>query len=179
MKIYTKTGDKGETGLMGGKRLTKDSLRITAIGEVDELNAVLGVCRAENKQVVIEKILHVLQRDLFALGADLSTPLEEKYDVPRVKENQITQLENWIDKIDVEVEPLKNFILPGGSAAAASLHLARTICRRAERAIVALERVENIGENIVKFINRLSDLLFMMARYANFLEKVEEEKWMG
>jgi len=179
MKIYTKTGDKGETGLMGGKRLGKDSLRIVAYGEVDELNAVLGICRSENKIDLFEKILHELQVELFNLGSDLATPLEEKFAIPRVTAEQISQLETWIDRLEEDLAPLKNFILPGGSALASHLHLARTVCRRAERAIVALAKKEKINENIVPYINRLSDLLFVMARFANKCEEVEEEKWSG
>jgi cob(I)alamin adenosyltransferase len=179
MKIYTKTGDNGQTGLMGGTRVSKDDLRITAIGDIDELNAVLGLCRAHNrtKYLELEKILHQLQRELFDLGADLSTPLKEKYQVPRVTDGQIQQLEHWIDEIDQKVEPLKHFILPEGSLLASHLHLARTVCRRVERNIVALQKKAEIGDKILIYVNRLSDLLFMMARYANHLEKREEEKW--
>lgn len=177
MKIYTKTGDKGETGLMGGKRLGKDSLRIRAYGEIDELNAFLGICRSQNSHQEIEPMLHQLQRELFDLGADLATPLDSKVPVPRVTENQVTTLEQWIDSMDKELKPLKNFILPGGCPLAAGLHAARTICRRAERAIVALQKVEAIGEQVVKYVNRMSDLLFMMARYANKLENAHEERW--
>ena len=177
MKIYTKTGDKGETGLMGGKRLGKDSLRIAAYGDVDELNAILGICRALNREPHIETMLHHLQRELFELGADLSTPHSEKHQVPRVREDQVQQLERWIDEIDAQLKPLKNFILPGGGLTAAHLHLARTVCRRTERLIVALARLEEIGAEVVKYVNRLSDLLFMMARFSNQLEKTAEERW--
>lgn len=187
MKIYTKTGDCGETGLVGGRRVPKDDLRILAYGDVDELNAVLGVCRGINKGhgdattrdagAKLEKMLHLLQRELFDLGADLATPLDSKVPVPRVQKKQITNLEKWIDEIAEEVEPLRKFILPGGCELAAQLHVARTVCRRAERSIVALAKREEIGENVVKYVNRLSDLLFMMARLANKIEGVEEEKW--
>lgn len=177
MKIYTKTGDKGETGLMGGKRLGKDSLRIRAYGEIDELNALLGLCRAKNSHEKLEEMLHQLQRELFDLGADLATPLDSPVHVPRVTEQQVTALERWIDTMDEELEPLKNFILPGGCLLAANLHVARTVCRRAERAIVALQKEEKIGERVITYVNRMSDLLFMMARYANKLEKSDEERW--
>jgi cob(I)alamin adenosyltransferase len=179
MKIYTKTGDQGVTSLMGGKRVGKDSLRIEAYGTVDELNAVLGVCRVHNEDIFLGEIFMILQKCLFRLGADLATPVGEKYDVPRVTDNLVLQMEQWIDAMDEKLPPLKNFILPGGSELAAHLHVARTVCRRAERCAVFLRREEDIGEMPVRFLNRLSDLLFVMARYANFLKKVDEEKWMA
>lgn len=179
MKIYTKTGDSGETGLVGGKRLGKDSLRICAYGEVDELNAFLGVCRTLNPPKDLADMLHLIQRELFDLGADLATPLDSKVPVPRVQKQQIGQLERWIDQIDEKLPPLRNFVLPGGCLLAANFHAARTVCRRAERAIVALQKSEGIGENIVVYMNRLSDLLFVMARLANTLENVNEELWSG
>ncbi len=177
VKIYTKTGDLGETGLMGGKRLSKDSLRIRAYGDIDELNAVLGVCRAQKAAQEIDAMLHELQLELFDLGADLATPLNSKVQVPRVTEKQIIRLEQWIDGIDEKLTPLQNFILPGGCLSAAQLHMARTVCRRAERGITALQKQEDIGGNVVKYVNRLSDLLFMMARLANKLEGVDDEPW--
>ena len=177
MKIYTKTGDRGETGLVGGKRLSKDSLRIQAYGDVDELNAFLGVCRTFNKHTELGEILHHLQAELFDLGADLATPLDSKVQVPRVQKKQISNLEKWIDSIDEKVTPLRHFILPGGCVLSANLHLARTACRRAERSIVALQKHEDVGENVIMYINRLSDLLFMMARFANKVEGIDEELW--
>ena len=191
MKIYTKTGDKGETGLVGGKRIGKDSLRIAAYGEVDELNAVLGLIRQlikidpalqRNKETLvylgkIENILYKLQKELFVLGADLSTPLDTKYSAPRITRSQTKQLEQWIDYIDAKLEPLKNFILPGGSVVATHLHLTRTVCRRAERAIVALGKKEAISKQIGPYINRLSDLFFVLARFANKLNGYQDEKW--
>lgn len=178
MKIYTKTGDKGETGLMGGKRLKKDSLRIHAIGEIDEINANLGLLRAQKRpRPQLDNMLRRLQNELFDLGADLATPLDSKVKVPRVTAKQVANLEKWIDGIDKELAPLRNFILPGGSSLAAQLHVARAVCRRAERTIVALQGREKIGENVVKYVNRLSDLLFVMARYANKMGKFDEEKW--
>ena len=198
MKIYTKTGDKGETGLMGGERVSKDSLRVAAYGEVDELNAVLGVCLAQigqcehahpksiSKKSAPEKglhriqiILHQIQQELFSLGSDLSTPYDLKIKVPRIHHANITQLEKWIDVIEDELPALKNFILPGGSLLAAHLHLARTVCRRAERTIVSLEKTASLNQSLLVYVNRLSDLLFVMARFANSLEKKTEEKWNG
>ncbi len=202
MKIYTKTGDNGETGLFGGARVGKDSARIAAYGEIDELNAVLGLCRSVLKKFSrrgkqrkkfqeFEEMLHSLQRRLFNLGADLATPRQDpeqkvlhqdvprgrQLKIPRVSAREVVQLEKWIDEIDRHVAPLKNFILPRGSLLACHLQIARGVARRAERAIVALAKKEDIGTEVMRFSNRLSDLLFMMARYANTLEKVEEEKW--
>ena len=188
MKIYTKTGDGGETGMVGGGRVGKDSLRIAAFGEVDELNAVLGLCLATVRSsgrsglrgeagAKLEKILHHLQQEIFDLGADLATPLDSKVKVPRVSAEQILQLEKWIDEIELQLKSLQNFILPGGTVAAAQLHLARTVCRRAERAIVTLAAKEKISKEAVKYVNRLSDLLFVIARWANRLKGENEELW--
>jgi len=162
---------------MGGKRLAKDSLRIEAYGTVDELNSFLGVCRVHNDDVFLGEIFMILQKCLFRLGADLSTPVTEKHQVPRVTDTLVVQMEQWIDVLDSKLPPLKNFILPGGCELASHLHVARTVCRRAERCVVALKREEDIGELPVQFLNRLSDLLFVMARYANLLARVDEEKW--
>jgi cob(I)alamin adenosyltransferase len=177
MKIYTKTGDTGETSLMGGKRVGKDTLRIEAYGTVDELNSVLGVCCVHNDDIFLGEIFMIVQKYLFRLGADLATPADEKYKIPRVTETLVLQMEQWMDAMDAKLPPLKNFILPGGCELATHLHVARTVCRRAERVVVGLAREENIGEIPVQFLNRLSDLLFVMARYANFLKRVDEEKW--
>jgi len=180
MKIYTKTGDKGETALFGGKRVLKDSLRIEAYGTVDELNSVLGIVRSLNPKKKIENILFQLQNDLFVLGADLATPLKNANKIiPRIKKSHIQNLEKMIDKIDQKLKPLKVFILPGGSVIGSHLHFARTVCRRAERITVQLSRDENIGEVVIVYLNRLSDLLFVLARYANYLEGKTEEKWMS
>lgn len=177
MKIYTKTGDKGETGLASGHRLSKDHLRIQAYGDIDELNAILGVCRSYQPHPEIDGLLHLLQRELFTLGADLATPLDSPVRVPRIGEEYIANLEQRIDAMDEKLVPLRQFILPGGCIAASHLHHARTVCRRAERTIVALQKTEHIGESVGKYMNRLSDLLFTMARYANMLESHPEEPW--
>ncbi len=187
MKIYTKTGDQGQTGLMGGKRVSKNSLRIEAIGQVDELNAAIGLVLAHLKQAKIahkkgcaqiQEMLQQIQHDLFSLGADLATPTP-RTQIPRIQPAQIKQLENWIDELDAKLPPLKNFILPGGSIQAAHLHLARTICRRGERTIVSLQNKEKLNPQIVPYLNRLSDLLFILARLTNQLQKITEEKWQG
>lgn len=182
MKIYTKTGDKGETSLGSGKRLLKNSSRVVAYGDIDELNAALGVCRAQNEDKFLEEIFRQIQKDLMVVGADLASPVNKKIGgraVPRIQPSYVKRLEDWIDTIDGVVEPLQNFILPGGTLLAAHLHLARTICRRAERSLVILTQEEKISDQLVIYLNRLSDLLFMMARYANKLASRPEEKWMS
>jgi len=179
MKIYTKTGDKGDTSLFGGQRVPKDALRIEAYGNVDELNSVLGIVRADNVDPRVEKILAAVQDVLFHCGADLATPRSTtgKKAVRRIEKKDCIPLEKHIDAIEAELKPLRNFVVPGGSPVAARLHFARTICRRAERSVVRLSRNEDIGEGITVFLNRLSDLLFMMARYANHAAGVTEVKW--
>jgi len=176
-KIYTKKGDKGRTALADGKRVGKDCPRICAYGDVDELNAVLGLCREENDNKLIGKILRRLQNELFTVGADLSTSAEARIKVPRLTAKFVKRLEKDIDKIEKLLPPLKKFILPAGSDGACFLHLARTVCRRAERSVVALGRREKINKEIIVYLNRLSDLLFVMARLANKSEKIKEERW--
>ncbi len=178
MKIYTKTGDKGDTSLFGGQRVPKDALRIEAYGTVDELNSVLGIVRADNKEKEIDEILEQVQNELFVLGADLATPRSSNAkQIRRVEPKDAVRLERVIDKLDAELKPLRAFILPGGSPVAARLHFARTVCRRAERAVVRLSRNEDIGEAVTIYLNRLSDLLFVLARYANHCAGVAETKW--
>jgi len=180
MKIYTKTGDKGDTSLFGGQRVPKDALRIEAYGTVDELNSVLGLALSESTNLDIREILTSIQTRLFEVGADLATPRSvEKKQVRRVEPRDVQQLEKIIDTLERELKPLKSFILPGGSGAASKLHFARTVCRRAERVVVRLSRNEDIGEAIIMYLNRLSDLLFVLARYTNSISKVPEVKWKG
>ncbi len=178
MKIYTKTGDKGDTGLVGGQRIPKDALRIEAYGSVDELNSVIGIIRSDNANSRIDQILAPVQNQLFELGADLATPRSrEKKSVRRVVHKDVQSLEKSIDSLEAHLKPLKSFILPGGLPVAARLHFARTVCRRAERAVVCLSRNEDIGEIVTTYLNRLSDLLFVLARYANHVANVPEIKW--
>jgi cob(I)alamin adenosyltransferase len=178
MKIYTTTGDQGETSLFGGRRVPKDALRIEAYGTVDELNSALGVARAWKPAKEIDQILASLQNDLFVLGADLATPAEKQDGiVERIQQEHITRFEQVIDWIDARLKPLSSFIIPGGSHVAAQLHLARTICRRAERSVVKLSREEHIEPHCIVFLNRVSDLLFVLARFANHVEGVEETPW--
>lgn len=178
MKIYTKTGDHGHTGLFGGKRVSKIDPRVEAIGEIDELNSLLGICCALNKNALLKKILEKLQHELFAVGADLATPLDSRVTMKRITDPEIMQLEKWIDEIDLKVKPLQNFILPSGSLLASHLHLGRAICRRAERSTVNLKAREEINEAVLIYLNRLSDMLFIMARYANKTGKIAEKKWI-
>jgi cob(I)alamin adenosyltransferase len=164
-RIYTKSGDAGETGLGDGVRVLKCSARVTAYGEVDELNAVLGlvVCHAPD----FEAFVRTIQNDLFDLGADLCLPSTSKESALRIGPEQPVRLEREIDRLNERLEPLRSFVLPGGSPTAAWLHLARTVCRRAERSVVALMLAEAVNPNVLVYLNRLSDLLFVMARVAN------------
>lgn len=169
MKIYTKTGDSGDTGLFGGPRVSKDSPRIESYGTVDELNSVLGVVRSLAPEAGLDALLAQIQNDLFALGAQLATPNPAAHQTAMIGEGQITALEQAIDRLQTQLEPLSQFILPGGTPAAAQLHLARTVCRRAERRLVTLTQysAEPIAPELVIYLNRLSDLLFVMARAEN------------
>ena len=177
MKIYTRTGDKGETSLFGGQRVSKDSLRIEAYGTVDELNSALGIARAGNRDPEIDRILGHIQQKLFDVGADLATPRSSNADIRRIGANDSHPLEESIDSLEAKLKTLKSFILPGGSPVASNIHFARTICRRAERLVVHLARTENIGGDMTVFLNRLSDLLFVLARYANHIAGVAETEW--
>ncbi len=179
MKIYTRTGDDGSTSLFAGGRVGKDDVRVEAYGTVDELNSVLGIVRAVSKNDEISEIVKEIQNLLFTLGADLATPLEsENARIKRISKEDVENIERLIDKIDEKLEPLRSFILPGGTLVASFLHLARAVCRRAERRIVYLSKKEKINSQIIPFINRLSDLLFVLARYANKIEKVDDIKWI-
>ena len=172
MRLYTRSGDDGTTGLFGGGRVPKDDPRMQAIGAIDETNAALGLCLCAMTEpggtasASIRAILTTLQSRLFDLGADLATPLDSPHagKIARISAEQVAQAERWIDEIDGGNSPMTQFILPGGTEAAARLHLARTICRRAEREMVALGRVQSINPQTIVFVNRLSDLLFAMAR---------------
>jgi cob(I)alamin adenosyltransferase len=181
LKIYTKTGDTGSTGLFGGGRVGKDHPRVEAYGDVDELNAALGLARSIELTPRIDEVIVPLQRDLFAIGALLATPDVEKMHQQlakaRIDDERIAELERAIDACDRELEPLKSFILPGGTPKAAALHVARTICRRAERRVVALQREVELPPLVVIYLNRLSDLLFTLARLANQRAGAGEVTW--
>jgi cob(I)alamin adenosyltransferase len=181
MKIYTKTGDAGDTGLFGGGRVPKDDPRVEAYGDVDELNAFLGVVRAAELMPRIDEVIVPIQRDLFSIGALLATPDREKMQQhltkARISDERIAELEHAIDACDRELEPLKAFILPGGTPKAAALQVARTVCRRAERRVIRLQREVEIPPIVVIYLNRLSDLLFTLARLANARAGMGEVTW--
>lgn len=184
MKIYTKGGDAGETSLFGGERVSKSAPRVCTYGEVDELNSVLGVAASEIEHDDLQAMLRVIQSSLFDLGGELATPASSsrapREDSPaRVNDRDIEELEGWIDALETELTPLRNFILPGGVKGAALLHLGRTVCRRAERGLIALAVRESVAAVLVRYLNRLSDLLFVMARVVNRRADVEEPQWIG
>jgi cob(I)alamin adenosyltransferase len=184
MKLYTRGGDAGETSLFGGVRVRKDDPRIWAYGEVDELNAALGLAVADLPDEATRERLRRVQSELFDIGAELATPdldtnASRGRSVPRVEQDQVDALERWIDELDAEVTPLTTFILPGGSRPAATLHLARTICRRAERRVVEFGASVELSPTLVRYLNRLSDLLFALARAVNARAGIAEPVWIG
>jgi cob(I)alamin adenosyltransferase len=178
-KVYTRTGDAGTTGLGGGQRVPKDSARIEAYGTVDELNSALGVALAWGLDERLAAPLRRIQNELFHLGSDLCVREEDKarIPVPVVEQRHVTALEELVDQLTDRLGPLANFILPGGSPGAAQLHVARTVCRRAERLLVALARQEAVGAFALPYLNRLSDALFVMARYENLQKGVADTLW--
>ena len=180
MKIYTRTGDSGQTGLFGGGRVSKTHPRVEAYGDVDELNAALGLARAIEMMPRVDEIIVSLQRDLFAIGALLATPdrdkMKRQLEKASIDEHRIRELEQAIDEGDAELDPLRSFIVPGGTPKAAALHVARTVCRRAERRVIALHQ-EEIPTIVIVYLNRLSDLLFTLARVANRRAGAGEVTW--
>ena len=187
MKLYTKTGDDGSTGLFGSQRVQKDDPRIIAFGSVDELNACVGLAAAGEFEkdcefeTQLKEMLCNLQSQLFTLGADLATvPGSEHEDkITRIGANDSSQLESWIDEIEAGNEPMKHFVLPGGTEVAARLHLARTVCRRAERDVISLSKNQSVSEHVKIYLNRLSDLLFALARRANKEAGVDDIPWIS
>lgn len=181
MRIYTRTGDKGDTGLFGGGRVSKDDPRVEAYGDVDELNAVIGLARSIEMMPRIDEVLAPIQRDLFSLGALLATPhpekVREQLEKARIDDARIAGLERAIDDGEAELAPLTAFILPGGTPKSAALHVARTVCRRAERRVIALQRDVELPAIVVVYLNRLSDLLFVLARVANRRAGAAEVTW--
>lgn len=181
MKIYTRTGDAGDTGLFGGGRVPKDDDRVQAYGDVDELNAAIGFARAIESLPRIDEVLVSVQRDLFGIGALLATPdpdrMRQQLAKARVDDGRITELERAIDDGERELEPLRAFVVPGGTPKAAALHVARTVCRRAERRVVHLAREVEIPSLVVIYLNRLSDLLFVLARVAGRRGGAGEVTW--
>ena len=173
MKIYTKTGDRGQTGLIGGQRVSKASARIEAYGTVDELNAALGVAASQpDAQAIVERLWR-LQSDLHLVCADLAAPAQAAQ-TPRVMPSHVAYLEELCDDLEAQLPPLQQFILPGGTAAGAHLHLARTVARRAERRVIELAQAEPFNSEVIRYLNRLSDLLFLMARQINQQQNVPE-----
>ena len=179
MKIYTRTGDAGETGLFGGARVDKDDPRVEAYGTVDELNSCIGVVRAVGVSGQTDASLLQIQDDLFTVGAELACVpgQEDKLRMKLVAEADVQRLEAWIDRSEAPLEPLKNFVLPGGSPGAAELHRARTVCRRAERRTLTAGRTSIIRPEVVIYLNRLSDLLFVLARYENHTASIADVPW--
>ena len=186
-RVYTRGGDKGETSLVGGQRISKDSVRIESYGAVDELNAILGLSRAANRDRPgapaedrrrLDAILERLQHELFNLGSDLATlPADRHPKQPVIEERHVTQLETTIDELNEGLPELTSFVLPGGGSVGAFLHQARTVCRRAERSVVALARKEPVGEHSLAYLNRLSDLLFVLSRWASRSHREPETLW--
>ena len=181
MKIYTKTGDTGQTGLFGGGRVPKDHVRVEAYGAVDELNSAIGVVRATQPVHFCDDLLESIQRDLFAPGGHLATPNPDKVkkalEKAELSAERVTLFERTMDEADGELPPLRAFVLPAGTPKAAALHLARTICRRAERSVVSLARSEEVPELFLTYLNRLSDLLFTLARLANHRDGAGDVTW--
>ncbi len=179
MRIYTRSGDEGTTALFGGERVSKTSARVRAYGSVDEANAQLGVARAAGVDADLEELLRELQNALFDVGADLATPqgAAARTHLTPIDAADARRLETRIDRLDAELAPLRRFVLPGGSAAAAALHVARTVVRRAERDTVALAEAEPVNPHVAVFLNRLSDLLFVAARVVNLRAGVSEDPW--
>lgn len=178
-KIYTKTGDDGTTSLFGGKRLPKDDLRVAAYGDIDELNAHVGVALTKLRdQNEIAGFLTIIQNVLFALGAGLSNPEQKKQKSKAdFGDDKTLALEGWIDRMEQKLKPMKTFILPGGGEGAACLHLCRTVCRRAERTMITLHQKESLPAGYLVFVNRLSDFFFVAARYANHLKSISDVAW--
>lgn len=178
MKIYTKTGDDGTTGLFGGKRVSKSDIRIAAYGDVDELNAHIGMLRDQTVNELYKELLVKIQNNLFVVGAMLAVePGNVKVKVPVLDENEIIVLENEIDKMETILPPLKCFILPGGHSSVSFAHIARTVCRRAERSVILLSKTEEVKAVIIQYLNRLSDYLFMLSRVIAFHVQAEETPW--
>ena len=184
MKIYTKTGDKGETALYGGTRVSKASARVESYGNIDELNSFIGLAKSEITDAKVIGQLKKIQFDLFTLGSESATPVDKMMLANgrsrlslMIEEEEIEELENWMDEFEKELEPLQYFILPGGGKGATSLHVCRTVCRRAERSLVFLAQSEQVRPQLIKYLNRLSDYLFVLARYISKLHGEPEEFW--
>ncbi|MDQ2798239.1 MAG: cob(I)yrinic acid a,c-diamide adenosyltransferase [Armatimonadota bacterium] len=177
MKIYTKTGDDGETSLYGGRRVLKNAVRVETYGTVDECNAALGAALTQIEDIEARAVVQRIQAELFEVGADLATPLERGNTAGRVQAEATARLEAEIDRFEADLPPLRHFILPGGSPGGAALHQARAVCRRAERCLVTLEQAEPTSPEVARYLNRLSDHLFVLARWVNHRAGVPETIW--
>lgn len=184
MKIYTKTGDKGETSLYGGTRVSKAAARVESYGTLDELNAFIGLAKAEISDEKVLSQLQKIQFDLFTVGSEAATPTDKMFLANGksrldllISEEEIIELEHWMDDLDAELEPLRFFILPSGGKAAATIHVCRTVCRRAERSMVFLSETEEVRPELIKYLNRLSDYLFVLARYISKISGEKEDFW--
>jgi cob(I)alamin adenosyltransferase len=181
-KIYTRTGDSGSTGLVGGARVDKDAGKVEAYGDIDELNSQLGVCKelaSGPAAALVTDMLITIQNELFDIGAELATPADSHWEgMLKAGLQHVEQLERWIDKLNEPLPALRSFILPGGTLLSAQLHVARTVCRRAERHICKLHKLESVSPHILQYVNRLSDLLFVMARAVVHAEKKPEYLWI-
>ena len=178
MKIYTKTGDEGTTALFGGKRVRKDDIRIEAYGTVDELNSFIGLLNASFQEATQNYFLSEVQKRLFTIGANLASDPEKKMITPDIKHDDIQTLENAMDTMDQLLEPLKNFILPGGDTVIAQAHICRTICRRAERRVITLNNISQVDPSIIIYLNRLSDYFFVLSRYLSYRNNITEIPWV-
>lgn len=183
--MYTKTGDKGETALYGGTRVSKASARVESYGNIDELNSFIGVAKSQIDEAEVLAQLKKIQFNLFTVGSEAATPIDKLFlanGKPRLSllldENDINELEVWMDNFEEKLQPLQYFILPGGGKAATALHVARTVCRRAERSLVFLKESEEVRPELIKYLNRLSDYLFVLARYVSKLHNEPEEYWI-
>ncbi|MEM9658039.1 MAG: cob(I)yrinic acid a,c-diamide adenosyltransferase [Planctomycetota bacterium] len=177
MKIYTRVGDDGRTALIGGQRVAKSDRRIAAYGSVDELNAQLGVCRAHALPAEMDASIERIQHEMFAIGAELAAPQADQRDLAQLSDRDVQRLESEIDQFEASLSPLTNFILPAGSSAAASLHVARCVCRRAEREVVSLTESSDVRGVILGYLNRVGDFLFVLARSANAAAGVTDVAW--
>ncbi len=177
-KIYTKTGDTGQTALFGGRRVAKSDLRVDAYGTLDELNAQIGMLRDHLHEADLQYLLKEIQDRIFTIGSHLASDPQKHPPLPDLHASDITLLETEMDKMEAELEPLKHFILPGGHVAVSHAHLCRTVCRRAERLVVALHQAESVEPLVLQYLNRLSDYFFMLGRYIAKLRQVEEVKWI-
>ena len=180
MKIYTRNGDKGYTSLISGGRVPKSHIRVEAYGTVDELNSFIGLIRASNDDAKIEQWLVAVQNDLFVVGSDLATPMEDTPEwLVRLAAGSADKIETWIDTLNEDLEPLKNFVLPAGSEITSWTHIARTVCRRAERICIALQQEDSINDAVPQYLNRLSDFLFVLARWFNLQAGIDDTPWIA